>query len=228
MQTPIRASGDRIVAILHPANGQLRAKTIVSRSNAKPSGKYPSWKMGRMMQWGKSSELNAFRLLDAEPRVLAFREYPLAIQLICNDQALKHYPEIQVDLSSGRELWRVCAAEQAASPDEAALTSLLKSQLPPYGYTYRIVTSESLALEPRLSIALSLLRYGRKTITLTEREHLQHILEKTGYIHWGTADAGVLGPRSRAIIARLALEGMLSVPYDASLNPQATFIANLP
>jgi hypothetical protein len=184
--------------------------------------------MGRMMQWGKSSELNAFRLLDAEPRVLAFREYPLVIKLICNDQALKHYPEIQVDLSSGRELWRVCTEEQAASPHEAALTSLLKAQLPPYGYTYRIVTSESLALEPRLSIALSLLRYGRKAITLTEREHLQHILEKTGYIHWGTADAGALGPRGRTIISRLTLEGILSVPYDAPLKPQTIFVSKSP
>lgn len=178
------------------------------------------------MQWAKSSELNAFRLLDAEPRVLAFREYPLAINLICNGQTLKHYPEIQVDLCSGRELWRICTAEQAASPEEASLTSLLKAQLPPHGYTYRIVTSESLAVEPRLSIVLSLLRYGRKTITLTEREHLARILEKTGYIHWGTADTGVLGPRSRTIIARLTLEGILSVPYNSPLNPETPFFSS--
>ncbi|SDR27838.1 hypothetical protein SAMN05443245_4190 [Paraburkholderia fungorum] len=223
MDTPIHGFGDRIVAIVPPAGDKLRAKTIVSRSNATQTGKYPSWKMGRMIQWANNSELNAFRLLDAEPRVLSFREYPLAIKLIYNGQARMHYPGLEVDLMSGRELWRVCTADQAVSTDETALTSLLASQLQSFGYTYRIITSESVALEPRLSIVRSLLRYGRKSITSLEREQMRRLLEEIGYVHWGTPDTGALGPRSRAIISRLTLEGVLGVPYHSPLESETIF-----
>jgi hypothetical protein len=176
-----------------------------------------------MMQWRSSGELNAFRLLDAEPAVQGFREFPLLIRAVLNGKALEHYPEVQVDLNSRRELWRICSAKQATSPNEVALTSVLQTQLPFYGYTYRIVTTESLALQPRLSIAISLLRYGRKPITLTEREHMRHILEKAGFIQWGATDAGVLGARGRAVISRLTLEGILRVDYDLPLRSQTVF-----
>jgi hypothetical protein len=41
-----------IKSIIFPEPGRMRARKVVSRSNARSAGKYPSWKMGRMLYWG--------------------------------------------------------------------------------------------------------------------------------------------------------------------------------
>src|ERR1700677_1489546 len=53
-----------IVRVVFPEPGQPRSRGVVSRSNARPTGKYPCWKMGRMLHWESENEFNAFRILD--------------------------------------------------------------------------------------------------------------------------------------------------------------------
>jgi len=48
-EIPADFSGIR--SILLPKPGQMRSRNVVSRSNARSTGKYPSWKMGRMIHW---------------------------------------------------------------------------------------------------------------------------------------------------------------------------------
>ena len=64
------------IEINFPKNGKIRSRKVVSRSNARNSGKYPSWKMQRMMQWESPHEGNAMRILDATPNVISFNEQP--------------------------------------------------------------------------------------------------------------------------------------------------------
>jgi hypothetical protein len=40
-----------VPAIVFPGWGQLRSRRVVSRSNSRSAGKYPSWKMMRMLHW---------------------------------------------------------------------------------------------------------------------------------------------------------------------------------
>ncbi len=54
-------------------------RRIVMRSRARATGKYPSWKAGRMVQWESINELNAFRILDAMPEVSTFTERVLTM-----------------------------------------------------------------------------------------------------------------------------------------------------
>jgi len=44
------------IEIKFPVDGKIRSRKVVSRSNARNSGKYPSWKMQRMMQWESPHE----------------------------------------------------------------------------------------------------------------------------------------------------------------------------
>ena len=89
-------AGDRIVEIEFPKDGRVRSRTVVSRSRARPTGKYPSFKMGRMIQWESNNELNAYRLLDATPEVLAYHEQPLTIRFTLNGEPHIHYPDVLV------------------------------------------------------------------------------------------------------------------------------------
>jgi hypothetical protein len=53
---PIDPARERILEIIYPQAGDIRARTVVSRSRARSTAKYPSWKMGRMMQCESSNE----------------------------------------------------------------------------------------------------------------------------------------------------------------------------
>ncbi|TAK68026.1 MAG: hypothetical protein EPO19_09230 [Betaproteobacteria bacterium] len=39
------------VVIVFPEASERRSRRVVSRSRSRPTGKYPSWKMARMVQW---------------------------------------------------------------------------------------------------------------------------------------------------------------------------------
>jgi len=72
------------IKINFPKDGKLRSRKVVSRSRHRVTGKYPSWKMNRMIEWESKNELNAFRLLDASSIILEFNEQPMTIHYILN------------------------------------------------------------------------------------------------------------------------------------------------
>lgn len=108
-----------ILEITFPPEGKVRSRRIVSRSRARATGKYPSWKMCRMMQWESVNELNAYRLLDANPAVTAYHEQPLTITFKINGEIHKHYPDTMVQWGNSRELWEIKTAADAARPEVA-------------------------------------------------------------------------------------------------------------
>ena len=60
---------NRVIEIVPPKDGELRCRTVISRSNTKSTIKYPGWKVGRMLHCESRNELNVFYLLDADPEV---------------------------------------------------------------------------------------------------------------------------------------------------------------
>lgn len=137
-----------VISLVFPEPGQL-ARKVISRSKQRPTFKYPSWKMGRMIHAESHNELNAFRLLDANPEVKAFQEQPLTIHYILNGEDHLHYPDILVTVQ-GKELWEVKPKKEATSEEIAERTAFLTKHLPDLGYTYRMVLGEDLAREPRM------------------------------------------------------------------------------
>lgn len=91
-----RFSIDGILRLEAPESGRKRSREVITRSKTRPTGRYPSWKMGRMIDWESPHELNAFRLLDADAGVIAFFEQPLRVHYVLNGEAHVHYPDIAV------------------------------------------------------------------------------------------------------------------------------------
>ena len=135
-----------------------RVRTVVTRSRARSTGKYPSWKMGRMVQWESPAELNACRLLDADPAVTAFYEQPLEITYFLDGEVHRHYPDILVLAPNRSELWKIKPESEAARPETVRRTELMRRALPAYGYTYRIVLAEDLAREEAVASQLGVFR----------------------------------------------------------------------
>ncbi len=210
-----------ILALNWPADGCL-ARSVVTRSRARMTGMFGSWKMGRMMQWESRNERNSMVLLEACHWVLRYREQPLEIRFRLGGEDHVHFPDTLVEFADTRELWEVKPRKQAADPFVMARTQLMCSQLPKWNLKYRMVLAEDLAREPRLSLARDLLRFGRTNVDPITREQVQALFEKVEFVTWRSAVAGHLGRYGRAALCRLTLEGRLRCDSWGGLVPDTT------
>ncbi len=218
------SSDCRILRIVFSSAEQVRSRRVVTRSRFRPTGKYPSWKMERMLQWESMNELLAFRLLDCDPRVTVFTEQPCEIVYVDGTEIRRHYPDIYAEIDGGQELWEVKAEREASRNEILTRTELLTSGLQQYGFTYRVLLDHELAKQPRLENTKTLLRYGRRTASDDEREYVRLALKSKGYLSWSEVCEGTFGTHSREIVCRLVLEGVLSFDLDSPLRPSKQFL----
>ena len=189
---------------------------IVNRSNSRPTGKYPSWKMNRMMQWQTIPHLNAFRLLDAESKVLSFKEKPMAIEYEVNGVLRIERPDILVVNSGQKELWTIKKLAEVADELETTDSKNLALHLRSHGYQQKSVIAEALKHEPKLGNAITLIGFGRRAISTLEREAIRILFaKKVGGISWGEFSRGIAGQLGKNILCRLVLEGVIH--FDSTL-----------
>lgn len=194
-------------------------RKVVSRSNAKATGKYPSWKMLRSLQWESINELHAFRLLDCDPEVIRFEEQPCRVEYLGVDGLHRHFPDILVETHACKELWEVKPVAQAVRPEVALRTEFLVRELPRFGYTYRMVLAHELAEQPCLNNAGILLRFGRNKVPELQREVVRRSIAREGSLTWSDACSGRLGKTGREVVCRMLLEGILEVDMAAPIVP---------
>jgi hypothetical protein len=216
--------GSSILTIDLTEPGQARSRKVVSRSNARVTGKYPSWKMGRMTHWESNNELNAFHLLDCNSNIRSFSEQPCKIVYVIDGIRRVHYPDILVSTRRGKELWEIKLSTEAAQPEIRLRTQFMCRALPHWGYTYRLVYGEDLAQQPRLDNAIRLVRLGRRDATECEREFVRLSLKRQSALTWSEACAGTYGPRGREVLCHLVLDGTLSIDMNAAWTNQTHFI----
>lgn len=206
-----------ILAIHFPEPGKLRSRKVVTRSKARATGKYPSWKMERMIQWESPNELHAFRLLDANPAVTRFFEQPAEIQYFLNGEMHRHYPDALVFNDDLKEFWEIKSARDALAPETVVRTQLLTETLPRFGFGYRMVIGEDLARDPRQTNVSTILRFGRSDISSVDRERLRRHLASGRAINWGDVLDDAYGKDGRNHFCRLVLEGALVFDFEQPL-----------
>lgn len=220
-----RAFASEGLSLKYPEEGELRSRTVVSRSRAHSTGKFPSWKMPRMVQWESTNERAVALLLDAAPEIAKFTEQPLTIYYTLDGEAFRHYPDFSVEWRSGeRELWEVKPAAQAALPEVIARTRHLQRVLPAVGFEYRVIIAEDVTTGPELGNALKLLRLGRMPVSSADRERIRRLLLSTSSVSWGSARRGDLGPLGQCVLARLTLEGDLTFDRAAEIGDTTKFM----
>jgi len=212
-----------ISSIEFPEPDQLRSRRIVTRSRARATGKYPSWKMGRMLQWKSVNELLAFRLLDCDPEVKRFNEQPCEIVYVQNGVAHSHFPDILVEMDGLKQLWEVKPESEALRPEIASRSALLVKELPKWGYSYRVVIGQDLAKQPRLGNAIMLLGFGRAAVSERDQELIRLTLQCQKSLLWSEACSGVYGPKGREILCGLALRGALTLDMNAPWSRSTRF-----
>lgn len=208
------------ISIEFPTEG-LRAREVVSRSNAKATGKYPSWKMKRNVHYESLHECNAFKLLDACSEVSYFAEQPCRVRYVLNGEKRTHYPDILVKIPSGKELVEIKTPEEAATEEVRERTAFMRHALPVLGYGYRVLTSDLLSQNPRLDNVEKLLRFGRSPVSSVIREQIRQMFKVNGNkAQWGAFHAsGEL--KYRPALYRLILEGILKIDFNQPLSDGA-------
>jgi hypothetical protein len=221
--TPKSINQDRITAIHAPIKGEVRVRKIVKRSNSFPTGKYPSWKMGRMMHWRSLNILAAFCLLDAMPSVASFREEALKIDYQYQGKHGVFYPDLLVQIDGRRELWTIKPKKLAGLPDEIALAQFLRTELSRHGLYYRVVIAELLNEEPLQSNLIRLIQFGKHPVPLIDQEQARQLLSQSNAIDWEAISSGLLGPNGRQVICRLALDGLVRFNIKELWSEKTTF-----
>lgn len=209
---------------IFPKDGKIRSRKVVKRSNARNTGKYPSWKVGRMMQWESTHEGNAMRILDATPSVISFSEQPCEIIYTLNGVERRHYPDFMVIQNHQREFWEVKTEADASSAEVAERTAFLADALPEYGYSYRVVLAEALAKQPRLGNVKRLNKLGRHPISSLEQERIRRLFSSEPIISWGAFEQQ--SPQALRNIRRLILEGKLSIDFNQPITPATSIRSN--
>lgn len=196
------------------------ARRVISRSNMKPTGRFPSFRMGCMLAWESAAELNFMRLMDCDARVIEMREQPCTVYYQIEGIDHRHYPDVLVRTSLGTTLWEVKTRADAASDEVAARSRLLSAALPALGYQYCVAMAEDLRREPRLRNVRRLLRQGRGALSLQQREHCRRLLDGDRMIIWRDVEAGKHGPLTLQAACRLVLEGLVNVDVNHELASQ--------
>jgi hypothetical protein len=218
-------SPPEIKSIHFPEPGRMRSRKVVSRSNACPAGKYPSWKMARMMHWESSNELNAFRLLDCDPNVTSYFEQPCRIAYVIDEVEKIHFPDILIMTTEGKQLWEVKTRSNAFEPEILERAAVLSRGLPKWGYEYRTVLAEDLARQPRLGNATLLLSLGKRAASNCEWEGIRQTMADRESLVWSEACSGDYGPRGREILCSLVLRGALTIDMNVPISRTTKFIA---
>lgn len=208
---------DRVISIDFP-EGALRARKVISRSNAKATGKWPSWKTGRMMHYDSGNERNAFKLLDARPEVISYSEQPCIIRYMLDGVEHRHYPDILVNFKAQHQLWEVKTEAESNKPETLSRSTLMAKCLPAFGYEYHVALAEDLKRNPRLRNIEILLRHRRSPVPINEYEQIRQLFKKHENLHWGYFQHGEAGDDYLKSICQLILEGMLDMDVNQAIE----------
>jgi hypothetical protein len=197
-----------------------RARDFISRANNKPTSKYPGYKIKRTLIAESIHEVHAFRRMDADPKVVSFREQPGIIRFRLPGQTEQlHYPDLLVVYSDFEEIVEIKSDVDADRPEVRERTAYLEKHLPNVGYRYRLWTETELYSGPYLRNASTLLRHGRRSVPTSIRAQYRRLLRAHGPQRWGDLNSGRLGEffNIRAT-SNLVLTGCLHINRDRPIE----------
>lgn len=144
-----------------------------------------------------------------------YRPQPCVIEYRLNGHEFKHFPDVLANTHSGNELIEVKPRKFANQPDIVRRTAHLTEILPAYGYRYRLLLAEDLALTPRLGNAELIKRLGKGEVPTLQRERIRTLFQQYPSIPWGALQQD----RHLAMhVCRMVLEGHLNIDLNQPLT----------
>ena len=194
-----------------PEENKFRAREVVKRSNPMVTGKYPSLKAGRMVQWESQLERDALYLMDASPLVRELGEQPVKLSFILNGEERDHFPDFLSNVDGIKVFVEVKPEDKSQKQYYQDRTNFLEKTLPIYGYRYLVITEKDIRQKTRLEIAKFILRHGRVPLASKKKEILRRTLQEMPNLRWGDVEQKRIPTKLISGICRFLLDGYLHI-----------------
>jgi len=211
--------------LVMPEGGKTRVRKLIGRSRRVATGKYPSWKLGRLVHWESSQEAKVFRLLDACPGIKKFAEQPFLIRYLHGESWRQHVPDAAfcayhgglavIEIKSSLDKGRHEALERA---------EILGPRFAAMGVFYGVVLQEHLDAGLALANARLLLRRGSQQALQSDHEQVIQMVADQREI----AAEDLTGRRLDAnyalcVASSMVLRGHLSVNWSTARHSPLVF-----
>ena len=203
------------IRIQLPANGEIRARKLISRSRRVMTGKYPSWKMRRLIHWESRLESKVFRLLDVCPGVKKFSEQPFTIHYVVDGCWYAHVPDVAF-LTCDGTLWilEIKSELDRGLADALARAEVITPRLKCLGFNYAVVKQRDIAAGTSLCNAETLLRFGRAAPSVIAHQTISRMLgEQSSLSREDVVGHVIDGKHAFHVAAQLALRGGVSLNW---------------
>lgn len=211
--------GEIIIKLAEPGK---RMRKVVRRSNYRMTGKFPSFKCGRMMHWESKYELAAFHILETCSLVKSYAEQPALLRYNDKDRVARlHYPDILVELKNGSSIFiEVKPATASVDLDLAERTDVLERLLKPQGYHYLMILPEQLESMSYLENAKHLLYFSKAHMPESIWELVRRIYTKHTSVQLSTLVLLLEHESARSWIYKMILSGVLACDLSLPLSAQ--------
>lgn len=211
------------ITIHFAAEGE-RARKVVRRSNYRMTGKFPSIKNGRMIQWESHYEKMAFQLLEIAPFVVSYREQPATFRFT-NGEGLTqtHFPDILVELANGGKLFIEIKPDSAKEDSVLmARTSLLQDLIKQKGYRYLVVYPDQLESFYHLENAEEMLWHAKVPVPFPIQEKVRQYLSRGEEVTFKSLVQMLADKDAKAWIYRLLMVGLIVCDLSILLTEQSS------
>ena len=205
-----------------PPSGDLRARKLISRSRRVMTGKYPSWKMCRLMHWESRLESKVFRLLDVCPAVEKFAEQPFTIHYLSEESWRSHVPDVAfVDKDGVIWILEVKSNLDPGVPDAMTRAMEIAPRLNSIGLKYAVVREQAIRNGTSLSNAEAIMRFGRGEPTaISQKEISRLLIAQPSLSRSDLVGRTIDGEHAFKAAAQLALRGQISLNWpDGNYQP---------
>lgn len=151
----------------------MPVRKVSQRGRKNVVGKFPSLKMGRMIAFESTLELDYLHLLEYEQEVSWFEEQPLTLAYEFEGEAHHYTPDFHL-IRRGQDWLTECKPDKFVKTEEnqrkfAAAESWCEAR----GWRFKVVTDEELRLGCRLKNVKFLWPFARHSIGPAIRSRLQ-------------------------------------------------------
>lgn len=197
----------------------MGVRKVVTRRGKRVRGYFPSSKTRLMIAWESVLERDALALIELSSAVVRIESQPMEFLYWDpnSDKERSYFPDFRVELRSGDALiLEVKPTRILNRPDERARFKTVAAEFAATGQAFRIITDETIRLQPRLSSMRTLVPFSGPQ--MAESDRIQW-LEKLANVEACTLNdwTPVLGTITRAY--RLIAQGVLLPDWQCPLNP---------
>jgi len=197
----------------------MPVRKVVTRSGKRFRGKFPSRKLGRMVQWESLLERDAILILEHRPDVDWYEEQPSEeIYYDAYGTAWRYTPDFGVRLTNGSEFHiEVKPLGKLVDVDLCHKLALIELRYKETGRRFEIWTEREIRADPRFSTLRTIHRARVRLDNFDTEQQLAQLRDQARVSFREAALA--LGGKHQ--VHRLLSQGAIQADFECALNDEA-------